>query len=96
MTTQDKIKILHENKSKFLIAKNIKYGDSALYPLEIFPVDDPETIEICVRINDKLGRIKKCREEKRPIQKNDLVDLNGYIDLLLIKKDWLTFDELLD
>lgn len=96
MNTQDKIDMLSKNKADFLKKKNQKYGDSALNPLHIFPVNDPETVEICIRINDKLGRIKKCMEEKRVLQKNDVVDLSGYIDLLMIKKDWLSFDEFLD
>lgn len=90
-STQDKIKILFNNGKDFLLAKNIKYGDSAISPIQIFSKEDPEN-QICNRIDDKLSRIKNSAD----FRKNDLVDLWGYISLLLIKKDWINFEDLID
>jgi hypothetical protein len=90
--TQDKIDTLNSNLADFLKYKNEKYGNSALEPLSVFPTNCPETVEICIRLNDKLARVKNSQE----LRKNDIVDIIGYLELLLIKKDWLTFDEFKD
>jgi len=76
---------------RFLDAKNKKYGNSALAPLEVFPVGAKNT-GIEQRINDKLSRIKNSTE----LRKNDIVDLAGYLVLLMKREGWTNFDEMID
>lgn len=89
--TQQKIDTLFNHFKVFLKEKNKRYGDSALSPQNIFSKQDSGS-QICNRIDDKLGRIKNGTE----LKKNDLSDLFGYVALLLIEKDWLDFNDLLD
>lgn len=89
--TEEKIEILFNSFKEFLKEKNKRYGDAALKPLKIFSRADAGS-QICNRIDDKLGRIKKSKE----LKKNDVADIFGYVALLLIENDWLDFDDLLD
>ena len=72
---------------EMLVAKNLKYGNSAIEPLGVFSKLSPEE-GIKVRIDDKLKRIKNGSLEK---DDEDVVnDLIGYLVLLKIhakKKD---------
>jgi len=64
-----------------LIAKNLKYGNSALEPLGVFSKLDAKE-GLLVRIDDKLKRIKNGSLEK---DDEDVVnDLIGYLILLKI------------
>ena len=90
-STQEKIDILFENFRLFLKEKNVRYGDAATHPIQIFSRTDPED-QIKSRLDDKLNRIKNSAE----LKKNDLSDLFGYTALLLIQNNWLSFDEFLD
>ena len=66
---------------EMLIAKNAKYGNSALEPLGVFSQLSPEQA-LFVRIDDKLKRIKNGSLEK---DDEDVVnDLIGYLVLLKI------------
>jgi len=89
--TQAKIDRLMFNFGEFLKEKNRRYGDAAISPIQIFSKTEADN-QICSRIDDKLNRIKNASE----IKKNDLSDLFGYCALLLIQKDWITFEEFLD
>ena len=91
MNTQTKIDILFKNFSEFLIEKNKRYGDSALYPINVFSKQDSDS-QICNRIDDKLSRIQNSDE----LRKNDVCDTFGYLALLMINNDWLEFSELID
>lgn len=91
MDTQEKIELLFNNFKAFLKEKNIRYGDSALSPVRIFSSIEPDQ-QICNRIDDKLSRIKNSKK----LKKNDIADLFGYLALLMIQNDWLSFDEFLD
>ena len=91
MNTQIKIKLLFENFSEFLIEKNKRYGDSVLYPINVFSKQDSDS-QICNRLDDKLSRIQNSDE----LRKNDICDAFGYLALLMINNDWLEFDELID
>ena len=91
ITTQTKIDILFKNFSEFLIEKNKRYGDSALYPINVFSKQDSDS-QICNRLDDKLSRIQNSDE----LRKNDICDAFGYLALLMINNDWLEFDELID
>lgn len=89
--TQEKIGMLFDNFKEFLKEKNRRYGDSALNPIKIFTKIEPEN-SICVRLDDKLSRIANSTE----LRKNDLSDIVGYLSLLLIEKNWVEFEDLLD
>jgi hypothetical protein len=91
MNTQEKIDILFENFKEFLKEKNRRYGDSAISPIRIFSKAD-NIEQLLVRCDDKANRIKNSTD----FRKNDIADLFGYISLIMIAKDWLTFDDLLD
>ena len=73
-----------------LIAKNKKYGNSALDPLRIF--SKHELTGIGQRLDDKLSRIKNSDE----LRKNDAFDLIGYLILLMHKNEWTDFKDLID
>jgi hypothetical protein len=94
MTTQEKIDTVCSNFATFLKEKNKRYGDSAIAPINIF-CKGSETMpenSICVRLNDKIGRILQSEE----LRKNDISDCIGYLILLCISKDWIDFNDLLD
>lgn len=74
-----------------LLEKNKRYGNSALEPIGVFSKQD-STNSICIRIDDKIGRIKNSTE----LRKNDVFDLIGYLILLCISKGWTSFKELID
>ena len=66
---------------EMLVAKNAKYGNSALEPLGIFSKLSPEE-GLMIRIDDKLKRIKNGSLDK---DDEDVVnDLIGYLVLLKI------------
>lgn len=79
--TQKKISDIMDSMKDLLLYKNQKYGDSAINPKKIFYKGD-STNSILIRLDDKLGRIISNTEEKPRI--NDVVDLIGYLILLLI------------
>ena len=76
----------------FLTVKNQRYGDSALNPLKIFSKFDEELGGIGQRIDDKLSRINN----SDTLRKNDVVDLAGYLILVMLKMGWEDFEDLLD
>jgi hypothetical protein len=75
-----------------LIAKNQKYGNSALEPLGVFSKLDSKE-GLLVRIDDKLKRIKNGSLER---DDEDVInDLIGYLVLLKIQTDQESkYDEL--
>jgi len=89
--TSKKIDELFNNFKEFLLEKNLRYGDAALNPINIFSKVNPES-QICNRLDDKLSRIKNSTE----LKKNDVCDIFGYIALLMISNNWLEFEDLLD
>lgn len=86
-----KIARLFNNFREFLIEKNIRCGDSALKPNQIF-CKESGSKQIMSRLDNKLSRIANSEE----LKKNDLSDVFGYVALLLIANGWLTFYEFLD
>jgi hypothetical protein len=90
-TTIQKIDLLFNNFKEFLKEKNRRYGDSALNPIKIFSKVESDN-QICIRLDDKLSRIANADK----FRQNDISDVFGYIALLLIEKDWLDFDDLID
>lgn len=84
--TQKKIKEICDEISDLLIEKNKKYGNSALEPKNIFYKGNAEN-SILIRLDDKIGRIIN---NKDGIRTNDIVDIIGYLILLLISKNVMT------
>ena len=89
--TQQDIILLFDNFKEFLLEKNKRYGDSALNPIQVFSEESAED-PISTRLAAKPRRIKNSDE----LRKNDVCDLFGYTALLMISKNWLEFEELLD
>jgi hypothetical protein len=86
MNFQDEVYKVLSEITEMLIAKNQKYGNSAIEPLGIFSDLSPEE-GLKVRIDDKLKRIKNGSLDK---DDEDVVnDLIGYLVILKIlhKKD---------
>lgn len=81
--TQNKIKGICDEIADLLIYKNKKYGNSALEPKNIFYKGNAEN-SILIRLDDKIGRIINNKGE---IRTNDIVDIIGYLVLLLISKN---------
>lgn len=90
--TQQKIDRLMFNFGEFLKEKNRRYGDSAISPMQLFSKLDASN-SLCIRIDDKLNRIKNSKDGLR---KSDVCDLFGYLALFMIDKDWITFEEEID
>lgn len=91
--TQEKIITICDAIKDILLYKNQKYGNSALEPLCIF--NKSKIINsIFIRLDDKLSRIKNCKDEDYKI--NDLVDIIGYLVLLLTKYDIKDMNKLKD
>lgn len=81
MTFDQQVGEVLQEIQEMLIAKNLKYGNSAIEPLGVFSKLSPEE-GIKVRIDDKLKRIKNGSLEK---DDEDVInDLIGYLVLLKI------------
>ncbi len=81
MNFQEQVYQLLSEITEMLIAKNQKYGNSAIEPLGIFSDLSPEE-GLKVRIDDKLKRIKNGSLDK---DDEDVInDLIGYLVLLKI------------
>lgn len=89
--TQQKIDKLFFNFSEFLKEKNKRYGDAAMNHLKIFSKHDSSEA-LYTRIDEKLQRIMNAEE----LKKNDCSDVMGYISLIMIKNNWLNFEEMID
>jgi hypothetical protein len=79
-TLQEAFYILDGIKS-MLREKNIAYGDSALNPIRLFSRADAIDA-LCVRIDDKLSRIKKLGVGEDA--EDTIQDLIGYLVLLKV------------
>jgi|TARA_R110000868_G_scaffold106606_2_gene292282 hypothetical protein len=84
MDSKQKIKETCGRIYKLLSEKNEAYGDSALTPLNIFSKGTPSE-SLCARIDDKLARIKNRGVNDET--EDTLMDLCGYLILLMIAKD---------
>lgn len=83
--TQNKIKNICDKISEVLIYKNKMYGNSILEPKQIF-YKGGYVDNILMRLDDKIGRIANT-SGGNPIRVNDIVDIIGYLILLLIAKN---------
>ena len=77
-----------KNIIPYLQKKNVKYGDSALHPFEIFGRFFPKS-GLGFRMDDKLSRIKNADK----LRKNDWSDCIGYLFLMGIDKNWLDLSD---
>jgi len=89
--TLEKVCEMLESMKRLLLEKNKRYGDSALKPVNVFSKDNASN-GICIRLDDKLNRIKNAKT----IRKNDAADIMGYLVLLCVSNGWTSFDELID
>ena len=94
-TMQENITKTCEGMARLLVAKNQRYGNSALEPMRVFSRADPAE-GILVRLDDKLSRIKHASSDGKPLRKNDIADMIGYLILYCVKQGWTDFDDLID
>ena len=88
MTTAEKIAAKCDGIREMLVEKNQKYGDSALHPVRVFSRGTSHEA-IRVRIDDKLSRIHAGVID----DEDTILDLVGYLILLLIARDITKEDE---
>ena len=86
--SQPDFKKITDSIADLLKYKNIKYGNSALEPMDIFQ----GKCKVGQRLDDKLARVKNGGE----LQKNDIADLIGYLTLVCVEKKWDNFEEFKD
>ena len=84
MNTKDKIIRQCRELEQLLLRKNDAYGDSALSPLGVFSSCNAST-SIKVRLDDKLKRIANAGLVEDT--EDTLIDIAGYIILLIIAKE---------
>lgn len=82
MTFESRLRAQVEPIIELLIAKNKKYGDSALNPSRIFSDASPID-QLLVRIDDKLTRIKTSGFDG-DTDEDTLDDLIGYLLILKV------------
>ena len=83
MNTAARIRTKCRCVERMLVAKNASYGDSALKPLAIFGSGDAEA-NIRARLDDKLARVKN---SPGAYVENEIIDLIGYLILLLLANE---------
>ena len=84
MSTKDNIKRKCQMLEDLLVRKNDAYGDSALDPLGVFSSASASS-GIKIRLDDKLKRIANAGLVEDT--EDTLIDIAGYIILLMIAKD---------
>lgn len=82
LDTQDEIREMCDDIKEMLLAKNRKYGDSAINPVRIFSKADAVE-QIKVRLDDKISRLQSSQVDDDEDVINDLI---GYLILLKIAK----------
>ncbi len=82
MIVRDQIGQVLDGVRDILYEKNSRYGNSALQPLRVFSKAGAEE-QILVRLDDKLSRVAQGE-----LRRNDVVDLIGYLVLLMVARHW--------
>ena len=90
INTNWKIQKTLESLNTLLQEKNKRYGNSALEPLEGIKYTPEDGIKI--RLADKVKRVINSDD----LRKNDVADILGYLVLLCVNKDWISFKDLID
>lgn len=80
--TQRDLVALGEEIVGLLVAKNRRYGDSALEPIRVFSAADPVE-QLRVRLDDKLSRMRSAQSDD---DEDVLIDLIGYLFLLVLAR----------
>jgi hypothetical protein len=75
--TQTDICVTCDEIKELLLAKNRKYGDSALNPVRVFSKASPIE-QIKVRLDDKLSRMQNAQDDE---DEDVITDLIGYLVL---------------
>jgi hypothetical protein len=88
VSSKPDFKKITDSIADLLLYKNIKYGNAALEPMDIFQ----GKCKVGQRLDDKIARVKNNAE----LQKNDIADLIGYLALVCVEKKWDNFDEFMD
>jgi hypothetical protein len=78
--TQTDICVVCDEIKELLLAKNRKYGDSALNPVRVFSKASPLE-QIKVRLDDKISRLQSAQNDE---DEDVITDLIGYLILLKI------------
>lgn len=78
---EEQLDEIQEGLRTLLVEKNIRYGNSALEPSNVFYKGDSVS-SILIRMDDKVNRLR----ESDSVRLNDIVDLIGYGHLYLISK----------
>lgn len=82
---RDAIGAVCDSVKTMLLAKNLKYGNSAGNPIRVFSAANAEE-QLLVRIDDKLSRVVRGGPEM--VEDEDVVrDLIGYLILLLVQRE---------
>ena len=84
MSTKDSIKQKCRQLEDLLVRKNDAYGDSALEPLGVFSSANASS-GLKIRLDDKLKRIANAGLVEDT--QDTLIDIAGYIILLMIAQD---------
>ena len=84
MNTKDNIKLKCRQLEDLLVRKNDAYGDSALSPLGVFSSANASS-GLKIRLDDKLKRIANAGLVEDT--EDTLIDIAGYIILLIIAKE---------
>jgi len=92
---REKITKTCDSIARLLVGKNQRYGNSALEPIRVFSNVDAD-VGLLVRLDDKLSRIKYASSNHKPLRRNDIVDMTGYLILYCVKQGWTDFDDLID
>ena len=79
------IGVVCKELKKILTEKNKRYGDSALYPINVFNRGDAVN-SLYVRIDDKISRVRN--NPNSNYRKNDICDMLGYGILIAIANKW--------
>jgi hypothetical protein len=80
--TQTEICVVCDTIKELLLAKNKRYGDSALNPVRIFSKAS-NLEQLKVRLDDKLSRLRNAQDDE---DEDVITDLIGYLVLYKVAK----------
>lgn len=95
MIVDEDVDTLMSNFRSYFKAKNKQYGSSSLNPIKVFGNGTAHTL-MGSRIDMILSRIAISQERDGDIKKKDVVNLVGNLVLLMLYKEWIEFDDLME